>query len=58
MPVEERKARHARMFAHLAENDVDRWAELFLSALAESRQRPGMLSGLRQLFALRTGTTG
>jgi trehalose 6-phosphate synthase len=43
MPLEERKERHARMFAHLMTNDVDRWAERFLSALAESRQRPGAL---------------
>ncbi|HXP03590.1 MAG TPA: alpha,alpha-trehalose-phosphate synthase (UDP-forming) [Stellaceae bacterium] len=47
MPLEERKERHAGMFAHLLTNDVDRWAELFLSALAEARQRPGLLSGLR-----------
>jgi trehalose 6-phosphate synthase len=48
MPLEERKERHARMFAHLVTNDVDRWAEQFLSALAESRQRPG---ALRQFYA-------
>ena len=41
MPLEERKERHARMFAYLVTNDVDRWAELFLSTLAESHQRPG-----------------
>ena len=45
MPLEERRERHGRMFAHLATNDVDRWAERFLSALAESHQRPGFLSG-------------
>ncbi len=58
MPFDERKERHARMFAHLATNDVYRWAERFLSALAESRQRPGFLTGLRQFFALPTGMTG
>jgi trehalose 6-phosphate synthase len=45
MPLAERKERHARMFAHLLTNDVDRWAELFLSALAEARQRPGPVNG-------------
>jgi trehalose 6-phosphate synthase len=40
MPVEERKERHARMFAHLAEYNIDRWADQFLTALSESRQRP------------------
>ena len=30
MPLEERKERHARMFAHLVANDIDRWAERFL----------------------------
>jgi trehalose 6-phosphate synthase len=46
MPLEERKERHARMFGHLITNDVDRWAELFLSALAESRQRPALESSV------------
>jgi len=58
MPHDERKERHARMFAHLATNDVDRWAELFLSALAESHQRPGFLSGREQFSASRIGLTG
>jgi trehalose 6-phosphate synthase len=52
MPLAERLARYRQMFARLAENDVDRWAERFLSALAESRQRPRILGSLRQLFAL------
>jgi trehalose 6-phosphate synthase len=54
MPLAERQQRHARMFAHLAENDVDRWADRFLTALAASRQHPRLLGGLRQLFALPT----
>jgi trehalose 6-phosphate synthase len=53
MPLEDRKERQHRMFAHLAANDIDRWAERFLTALGESRGQPGMLSGLRQLFAQR-----
>ena len=58
MPLEERKERHARMFAHLLTNDVDRWAERFLSALTEARHRPGILSGSRQFFASPIGLTG
>ena len=58
MPLAERKERHARMFAHLVTNDVDRWAELFLSALAESHQRPGFVSGREQLSASPIGLTG
>jgi trehalose 6-phosphate synthase len=54
MPLEERKERHGRMFAHLVTNDVDRWAERFLSALAESRQRP---SALRQSYPSPIGLT-
>ena len=54
MPLEERKERHGRMFAHLVTNNVDRWAEQFLSALAESRQRPG---ALRQSYASPIGLT-
>jgi hypothetical protein len=42
------------MFAHLVTNNVDRWADQFLSALAESRQRPG---ALRQSYASPIGLT-
>jgi trehalose 6-phosphate synthase len=52
MPLAERLDRHRRMFTRLVENDIDRWAERFLSALAECRQRPGILDSLRQFFAL------
>jgi trehalose 6-phosphate synthase len=58
MPLIERRDRHRRMFARLARNDVDRWAERFLSALEDSRQRPGVLDGLRQFFAFSNGATG
>jgi trehalose 6-phosphate synthase len=57
MPLAERQQRYARMFAHLAKNDVNRWADRFLAALAASRQRPSLLGGLRQLFALPTTST-
>ena len=58
MPLGERRERHRRMFAHLAVNDVDRWADQFLSALMEARQRPGVLEGLRHLFAFANGSNG
>jgi trehalose-6-phosphate synthase len=53
MPLDDRKERQHRMYAHLAANDIDRWAERFLNALGESREQPGLLKGLRQLFAQR-----
>jgi trehalose 6-phosphate synthase len=53
MPLAERRARHQRMFRHLAANDIDRWAERFLATLVESRQPPRLFENLRQLFAAR-----
>jgi trehalose 6-phosphate synthase len=53
MPLDDRKDRQHRMYAHLAANDIDRWADRFLNALGESREQPGLLKGLRQLFAQR-----
>jgi trehalose 6-phosphate synthase len=53
MPLNERKKRFQRMYDHLAENDIDRWADRFLLALGETREQPGLLSSLRQLFAVR-----
>ena len=50
MPLAERRERHAPMLKHLLANDVDHWAEEYLSVLADTRQKPGLLSGLRALF--------
>jgi trehalose 6-phosphate synthase len=50
MPLDERRERHRRMFARLVANDIDHWAERFLAALAQSRQRPRILDSLRQFF--------
>ncbi len=50
MPLEERRRRQEAMFEHLAKNDIERWAKSYLSALADTRQRPGLLEGLRTLF--------
>jgi trehalose 6-phosphate synthase len=58
MPLDERKERHARMFAHLLTNDVDRWAEQFLSALAAAHRRPDNLGDPPQSFASPIGLTG
>jgi hypothetical protein len=51
MPLAERRERHPSMYKQLAHKGVDRWAGPFLSALAESRQRPRKLDSQRQLFA-------
>jgi trehalose 6-phosphate synthase len=51
MPLDERRERHRSMYKQLSDNDVDRWAGRFLSALGEIRQRPGILDSLRQFFA-------
>jgi trehalose 6-phosphate synthase len=50
MPLEERRERQARMFEHLARNDIELWAKTYLQALADLRQKPGLLEGLRTLF--------
>ncbi|HEV2186394.1 MAG TPA: trehalose-6-phosphate synthase [Stellaceae bacterium] len=55
MPLAERQARHRRMYRHLAANDIDRWAERFLAALAESRQPATLFDNIRQLFQVRVG---
>jgi trehalose 6-phosphate synthase len=51
MPLDERIDRHTRMLEHLAANDIDRWAERFLTSLGGSRKHPGLLRGFQRLFA-------
>ena len=51
MPLAERRDRHAPMLAYLEENDINRWADSYLSALADSGPRSGLLDGLRALFS-------
>jgi trehalose 6-phosphate synthase len=53
MPLPERQARYRRMYRHLAANDIDRWAESFLTALTDARHPSRIFSNLRQLFAVR-----
>jgi trehalose 6-phosphate synthase len=50
MPLEERRQRQTAMFEHLSKNDIERWAKSYLSTLADTRQRLGLLEGLRTLF--------
>jgi trehalose 6-phosphate synthase len=46
MPLEERRARHAALYHALTANDINSWADKFLTALT----RPHNLSGwLRQV---------
>ena len=49
MPRDERRARHSAMFAKIEKNDIDRWAETFLSRLGEAR-KPHFMTQLRSLF--------
>jgi trehalose 6-phosphate synthase len=51
MPREERRERHAPMLEYLVENDIRRWADDFLSTLAESPRPVGLFDGLLALFA-------
>jgi trehalose 6-phosphate synthase len=51
MPLAERQARWQAMFAYLQENDIDRWAEDFLSALMGTRHSGGFREGIWRLFS-------
>ena len=53
MPLAERQERYRRMYRHLVVNDIDHWAESFLSALMEIRQPSSIFENIRQLFAAR-----
>ena len=47
MPLFERRERHGPMLEHLLVHNIDLWAESYLAALAETRQRPSLISELR-----------
>jgi trehalose 6-phosphate synthase len=47
MPLFERRERHAPMLEHLLVHNIELWAESYLAALAETRQRPSLMSDLR-----------
>ncbi len=55
MPLEERRERHAPMLAHLQTHDITRWAEDYLSLLAEGRTSRRLLNSLRTLFGAAQG---
>ena len=50
MPLEERRERHAPMLAHLQANDITKWAEDYLTNLADARSARRLLNSLRTLF--------
>jgi trehalose 6-phosphate synthase len=50
MPRDERRARHAAMWTQIERNDIDRWAESFLSRLNEAT-KPHFMAQLRSLFS-------
>ena len=47
MPLFERRERHGPMLEHLLVHNIERWAEDYLAALGETRQRPSLMSELR-----------
>ena len=52
MPLAERRERHAPMLERLLANDVEHWAENFLSTLRETRQWPKLIEGLRSMLGV------
>ena len=51
MPLFERRERHGPMLEHLLVHNIELWAEDYLAALAETRQRPSLISELRALLS-------
>jgi trehalose 6-phosphate synthase len=51
MPLSERRERHGPMLKHLLVHNIERWAEDYLTALAETRQRPSLISEFRAFFS-------
>jgi trehalose 6-phosphate synthase len=47
MPLFERRERHGPMLEHLLVHNIELWAESYLAALGETRQRPSLISDLR-----------
>jgi len=47
MPLLERRERHGPMLEHLLVHNIERWAQDYLAALGETRQRPSLMSELR-----------
>ena len=55
MPLDERRSRHAPMLAHLETHDITKWAEDYLSALADERTSRRLLNSLRSFFGTPQG---
>ena len=51
MPLAERRERHDPMLEHLLVHNIELWAESYLSALAETRRRPSLVSDVRAFFS-------
>jgi trehalose 6-phosphate synthase len=51
MPLFERRERHGPMLEHLSVHDIEHWARSYLSALADTRQRPSLMSDLRAFLS-------
>ena len=55
MPLEERVARQAGMYRKIVARNINQWARDFLAALAETQRKPGLIEGIRALFAPSNG---
>lgn len=53
MGLDERKARWRQMFDEVMANNIDRWAEDYLAALAATQQSGGLREGFWRLFSAR-----
>jgi trehalose 6-phosphate synthase len=53
MDPQEKLSRWTSMFAEVRDNDIDRWAEDFLTALAGTSSQGGIREGFLRLFAAR-----
>jgi trehalose 6-phosphate synthase len=51
MPLFERRERHGLMLEHLLVHNIELWAESYLAALAETRQRPRLTNDLRAFLS-------
>ncbi len=50
MSLAERRERHAPMLAHLLKNDINKWADDYLSALIGNSPARRLIAGIRTLF--------
>ena len=55
MPLDERVARQTSMYKAIEARNINQWARDFLAALAETQRKPGLIGGIRALFAPSNG---